>query len=393
MHSVSDVRKLFDNVDRNDDGIVDTFELNCYAKQMGLRINHDQMRSFMNKIDTDGDGKISFEEFYHFIKDLPSVNPQAVFEAFSDEKQYDDAEGGFTPPRIEPRDVGTSLWAAMASKLYSGSIAGATSRTVTAPIDTLKAVMQSKPAGGGGGGGGGLVAELRGIMAQGGIRAFYRGNGVNCLKIAPETSIKFIAFDFYRNRIAKDKGNPLIFEKFMAGGAAGATAQAIVYPLEIGKTRLQISAPGTYSGLVDALQKVVAENGMKGLYRGLGTSVLGIIPYAGIDLAANSFIKQLVSARMQERGEEPGVMTLLGSGMASSTVAMFCTYPIGLTRTRLQASGLPGKPAYSSAADVIKQTLLAEGFKGLYRGMVPNLAKVLPATSISYAIYDILSKK
>jgi hypothetical protein len=42
----------------------------------------------------------------------------------------------------------------------------------------------------------------------------------------------------------------------MAGGAAGAIAQTVIYPLEICKTRLAVSAPGTYSGVVDCVQQV-----------------------------------------------------------------------------------------------------------------------------------------
>jgi solute carrier family 25 phosphate transporter 23/24/25/41 len=80
-----------------------------------------------------------------------------------------------------------------------------------------------------------------------------------------------------------------------------------------------------------------------------------------------------------------------GCGMASSTAAMLCTYPLNLVRTRLQASGMPGVPSYAGPVECFARILKEEGASGLYRGVVPNLAKVLPATSISYAVYDLLS--
>ena len=75
----------------------------------------------------------------------------------------------------------------MLSKVYSGSIAGGISRTLTAPIDRLKTMMQAAPPGRASGG---LVDGLRSIYKEGGVPAFFRGNSVNVLKIAPETSIK-----------------------------------------------------------------------------------------------------------------------------------------------------------------------------------------------------------
>ena len=119
---------------------------------------------------------------------------------------------------------------------------------------------------------------------------------------------------------------------------------------------------------------------------------MGIFPYAGIDLMANSMLKEALTEQYQRRGVEPGVAELLGCGMASSTVAMLCTYPLNLVRTRLQASGMPGAPTCRGPVECLSRILQEEGASGLYRGVVPNLAKVLPATSISYAVYDLLSQ-
>ena len=71
---------------------------------------------------------------------------------------------------------------------------------------------------------------------------------------------------------------------------------------------------------------------------------------------------------------------------------MLLTYPLNLIRTRLQASGMPGAPKYTGAFDCFRQTVRARGVAGLYLGLVPNLLKVLPSTSISYAVFDALSR-
>jgi hypothetical protein len=52
---------------------------------------------------------------------------------------------------------------------------------------------------------------------------------------------------------------------------------------------------------------------------------------------------------------------------------------------------MPGFPAYKTASDCLVDVVRREGLRGLYRGIAPSLAKVLPASSISYAVYDTLS--
>ena len=68
-----------------------------------------------------------------------------------------------------------------------------------------------------------------------------------------------------------------VLERFVAGGSAGAVAQAFVYPLEVSKTRLAVSAPGTYEGLAHCLRSVARAEGVGALYSGLGASIVGIV--------------------------------------------------------------------------------------------------------------------
>ena len=148
------------------------------------------------------------------------------------------------------------------------------------------------------------------------------------------------------------------------------------------------AAPTTISG---TFRSVLAESGARGLFRGLAPSLVGIVPYAGIDLMTNSTLREYVTRRYQAAGAEPGIPELLGCGMASSTTAMLATYPLNVIRTRMQTGGMPGFPAYDTASDCLVDVVRREGVRGLYRGIAPSLSKVLPASSISYAVYDTLS--
>lgn len=108
--------------------------------------------------------------------------------------------------------------------LIAGGIAGIASRTATAPLDRLKTLMQacSHAAGGppprvdarshacaqvGPPSGvrrpmvlGGVPQGLREIYRAGGLLSFWQGNGANCIKIVPESAIKFWAYDYVKRQ-------------------------------------------------------------------------------------------------------------------------------------------------------------------------------------------------
>lgn len=68
--------------------------------------------------------------------------------------------------------------------------------------------------------------------------------------------------------------------------------------------------------------------------------VIGIIPYAGIDLAVYETLKKNYLAKHTEHQEAPQIWLLLACGSASSTLGQACSYPLALVRTRLQAQGM-----------------------------------------------------
>jgi solute carrier family 25 phosphate transporter 23/24/25/41 len=71
------------------------------------------------------------------------------------------------------------------------------------------------------------------------------------------------------------------------------------------------------------------------IFQGYTPNLLGIIPYAGIDLAIYETLKGLY--REHSQSAEPGVLAVLACGTCSSTCGQLATYPLALVRTRLQA--------------------------------------------------------
>ncbi|KAK0837803.1 hypothetical protein LTR87_012369 [Friedmanniomyces endolithicus] len=76
-------------------------------------------------------------------------------------------------------------------------------------------------------------------------------------------------------------------------------------------------------------------------------------------------------------------------GGVSGAIGASIVYPINLLRTRLQSQGTAAhRRTYTGIADVTRQTIAGEGVRGLFKGLTPNLLKVVPAVSITYVVYE-----
>jgi solute carrier family 25 phosphate transporter 23/24/25/41 len=282
----------------------------------------------------------------------------------------------------EEEQVGFMYPSRTVKLLLAGGLAGVVSRTATAPLDRLKMLLQVND------------AEkrmtmregLRYMAREGSIKSFFKGNGTNVIKIAPETAIKLTMNDIYKRIIASDPDEITPPQRMAAGALAGATAQAIIYPLELVKTRLAVCHAGTYSGIVDCATKVLAQEGWRSFYRGLVPSMMGILPYAGVDITVFELLKEHL---LDQYDGMPPPHSILCAGMLSSSLAQFSAYPLALVRTRLQAQGIGGKPLkYNGMVDVLWKTYKKEGFRGLYKGSMTNLAKLAPAAGISWFVFE-----
>ncbi|XP_017272561.1 calcium-binding mitochondrial carrier protein SCaMC-3 isoform X2 [Kryptolebias marmoratus] len=271
-------------------------------------------------------------------------------------------------------------------QLMAGAVAGSVSRTGTAPLDRLKVFRQVH---GSSDFKGNFLSGFQYMLKEGGPWSLWRGNGMNVLKIAPETAVKFTAYEQIKSlmRGSNETRTLRIHERFVAGSLAGATAQTAVYPMEVLKTRLTLRKTGQYSGMAGCAKQILQREGITAFYKGYVPNMLSIVPYAGIDLAVYETLKFAWLNR--NRGvADPGVMVLVGCGAVSSTCGQLASYPLALIRTRMQAqASVKGGPKLSMLA-LLHSIVTQEGVAGLYRGISPNLLKIVPAVSVSYVVYE-----
>ncbi|CAG9467650.1 unnamed protein product [Pedinophyceae sp. YPF-701] len=267
--------------------------------------------------------------------------------------------------------------------MLSGGIAGVVSRSTTAPIDRAKMIMQVAE-----GSHMNMRQAFKVMLAEGSIRSWFRGNGANCAKIGPEMALKLTINDEMKKIVYSRRQDAHIpaWQRLAFGGLSGAVAQACIYPMEVVRTRLAVCAPGSYNGMLNVLTRTYQQEGVKALYRGLTPSLIGIIPYAGVDIAVFEIIKSHLVEVFD--GDLPN-SSLLAAGAASASLAQFVSYPFAVVRTRLQAQGAKGhQEKYEGMIDAFRKTYRHEGVRGLYRGLTPNMLKLAPAAAISWWSFE-----
>lgn len=178
------------------------------------------------------------------------------------------------------------------------------------------------------------------ILDEGGVRGLWRGNGMNIVKIVPESALKFTTYEKVKRLIKGDSEEDLsIYERICAGASAGALSQTVIYPLDVMKTRLALGKTGQYRGILRSCCKIYRSEGISSFYRGYVPNILGIIPYAGIELGLYETFKKKYLSTTDSKMEQPGIFLTLGCGITASTLGQIFCYPLALVRTRLQAQG------------------------------------------------------
>ncbi|CAA3011930.1 calcium-binding mitochondrial carrier S -2-B-like [Olea europaea subsp. europaea] len=287
----------------------------------GIEIDGEELASFVEHVDKDNDGIITFEEWRDFLFLYPhEATIENIYRYWEKVYLVDIGEQAVIPEGISKHVHATKY-------LIAGGVAGAASRTATAPLDRLKVVLQVQTTRAC------IFPAVKSIWKEGGFLGFFRGNGINVLKVAPESAIKFYTFEMLKNVIGgtegEKRGDVGTLGRLIAGGLAGAVAQTSIYPMDLVKTRLQtcVCEGGNVPTLWKLSRDIWIQEGPRAFYRGLLPSVLGMIPYAGIDLTMYETMKD-VSKKYILRESEPGPLVQLSCGSISGAVGATCVYPL-----------------------------------------------------------------
>jgi solute carrier family 25 phosphate transporter 23/24/25/41 len=328
-------------------------------------------------------------------------------------------------------------------QLLCGGIAGSVAKTVTAPFSRLTILFQvhsmvttksSRPK---------YAMDISGgfskIIERGGYRSLWKGNMTSVLHRFPYSAINFYVYENTldllvgmqrshrekteqfghmarrmthrrsdeereKERKAAIKANNddnMPVHKFLAGAAAGCAAVIACYPLDLVRTRLTTELEGHehYRGINDAFRKIFREEGARGFFCGIGPTLGVAVPNFAISYAVYGTLKEHAVEddlfynlrRIDADSGEPrlGLILTVLCGAASGIAATGLTFPMDTIRRRMQIQNLHFSPANRlTSAQQFSRLVFQEGLSSLYRGLAPEMMKVVPMVGTMFVVYE-----
>jgi solute carrier family 25, member 33/36 len=182
------------------------------------------------------------------------------------------------------------------------------------------------------------------------------------------------------------------FASLLAGGLAGALSATITCPMEVVKTHLQASKGGSQVAVAAAAtgpfavaRNIARVEGVRGFFRGLVPTLVGILPARSTYFWAYSTTKSTLSARF---GESSPVH--MASAAVAGIVSNTLTNPIWLMKSRvqLQAGASATNPrVYRGYADAVVKIFREEGIRGFFKGLSASYWGVTEG-ALHFVVYE-----
>ncbi|KAI1115261.1 mitochondrial carrier domain-containing protein [Nemania sp. NC0429] len=329
----------------------------------------------------------------------------------------------------------------MMRSFVAGGLAGCAAKTTVAPLDRVKILFQtSNPqfakytsswAG--------LARALGDIYTHHGITGLFRGHSATLLKIYPYAAIKFVAYEQYRAVIIGARHQETWFRRFSAGALAGVTSVLFTYPLEVIRVRLAFetgarspslahicrkiyyeqqppitppaaaaahSASAVVRGAAGAAattaQAVAPRSGIVNFYRGFSTTLLGMIPYAGMSFLTHDTIGDVFRspllrkhATLPQPANAPADKSAplrawaeLAAGGIAGAVSQTISYPLEVIRRRMQVAGAVGDGHRLRIAETAGMIFRERGLPGFFVGLTIGYVKIIPMAAVSFYTYE-----
>ncbi|KAK4401244.1 Solute carrier family 25 member 44 [Sesamum angolense] len=269
------------------------------------------------------------------------------------------------------------------------------------------------------------------IFRTEGCRGFYRGFGTSLMGTIPARALYMGALEVTKSNVGNVASNKLGFSEASASAVANAAAgvsaamaaQMVWTPIDVVSQRLMVQGGGCdssscavglkkYNGGIDAFRKIIYADGVRGLYRGFGISILTYAPSNAVWWASYSIAHRVIwscigcyRCKKNENGNGNGgsgyrpdgkaVMAVQGlsAAMASGASALV-TMPLDTIKTRLQV--LDGEGSVRGRSPTILQTvrdLVKEGGLGAcYRGLGPRWASMAMSATTMITTYEFLKR-
>ncbi|KAJ6121839.1 hypothetical protein N7512_004304 [Penicillium capsulatum] len=220
---------------------------------------------------------------------------------------------------------------------------------------------------------------------ESGLAAFYRGLAPNLIGNSTSWGLYFLWYGSLKDAIGSYRAKD-----------GGALTSVLTNPIWVIKTRMLSTgsrAPGAYASFASGVRQIYQTDGFRGFYRGLVPALFGVSQGA-FQFMAYEKLKVFRSRSMREGSATGGVgearklrnVDFIVLSSLSKVFAGCVTYPYQVVRSRLQT--YEAHLLYRGVTDVVAQIWTREGLAGFYKGLGPNLFRVLPSTWVTFLVYE-----
>ncbi|SCZ89677.1 BZ3500_MvSof-1268-A1-R1_Chr9g10549 [Microbotryum saponariae] len=277
-------------------------------------------------------------------------------------------------------------------ELAAGTIAGWAQVMTGQPFDIVKVRLQS-----GTQYSGALECATR-ILKDEGALAFYKGTSMPLVGIGACVSLQFACLQagkrfFASQNVGKVNLSLSLGQLYLAGAFAGVGNSIASTPVEHIRIRLQTQTTALYSGPVDAISKIYRTDGIRGIYKGQGITLLREFHgYGAYFLGYEAFVEYQLRSKNLTRKELPMASAALG-GVAAGYAMWFTTYPIDVIKSRIQTDGFASQAGtaakkYNGSWDCAKQLYREAGLKAFTKGLTPTLIRSPVVNGVTFLVFE-----
>ncbi|KAJ0677272.1 putative mitochondrial carrier protein [Helianthus annuus] len=260
------------------------------------------------------------------------------------------------------------------------------------------------------------------ILRSEGCRGFYRGFGTSLVGTIPARSLYMGALEMTKSNVGCvtvkmgfSEAKAAAIANAAAGVSAAMAAQLVWTPIDVVSQRLMVQGGNSavrYNGGVDAFRKIIRTDGVRGLYRGFGISILTYAPCNAVWWTAYSMGHRAVWGGigcyyLKKEGDGGGVggggvgftpdskaivaVQGLSAAMASGFSAVI-TMPLDTIKTRLQVLDGEGSNRRLSIGQTVKNLVKEGGLSACYRGLGPRWASMSLSATTMITTYEFLKR-
>ncbi|TCD70292.1 S-adenosylmethionine transporter [Steccherinum ochraceum] len=255
--------------------------------------------------------------------------------------------------------------------LVAGGIAGTSVDLLFFPIDTIKTRLQAS----------------QGFLRAGGFSGIYRGIGSVVVGSAPGAALFFCTYDTLKQTIPLPAH--LAPATHMISASIGEVAACLVrVPTEVIKTRTQTATYGDKAASsLAAARLVLSTEGVKGFYRGFGSTIMREIPFTSLQFPMYEYFKYRLSQTVHRKplyAHEAGACGSVAGGIAAAL-----TTPLDVLKTRVMLDLRdPSHQKLPSLATRLRQIYTTEGPKALFAGVVPRTLWISAGGAVFLGMYE-----